>query len=204
VDLRLAIVPRLRLLLCLATLLAGSAWADGARTISKADAALLRELESRYSRCMQAARRGDLEGYWQLRTAASRQRGPASDATQIRLLAELLPPLETLQFARLDTTTKTARVLYRWRNADLVQHSVVVYRVEQGEWKIEDVSVRRSPASPNTASAAAKAVPPLSLSNPTAAPDPGLEQLDPYSQSVLRAWSSGKPDPGRALSAPRL
>jgi hypothetical protein len=206
-------VIRLRLLLCLATLLAGSAWADAARTTTRADAArtsinadatLLRELEARYSQCMQAARRGDLEGYWRLRTTASRQRGPASDPTQIRLLAELLPPLDALQFARLDASTKTARVLYRWRNAEVAQYSVVVYRVEQGEWKIEDVSVRRSPSTSNATAAAPKAASQLSLSNPTTVADPGLDQLDPYSRSVLRAWSSGKPDPNRALSAPRL
>jgi hypothetical protein len=198
-------MTRLRLLFCLASLLAAPALAQPERTVSKADAALLRELEARYNQCMQAARRGDLEGYWRLRTVASRGRSPASDTTQIRLLAELLPPLETLQFTRLDASQRTARVLYRWRNADLAQYSVVVYRVEQGEWKIEDVSVRRSPnANAAPTAGTPKAVAPLSLSNPATAPDPGAEQLDPYSQSLLRAWASGKPDPNRALGAPRL
>ena len=45
---------------------------------------------------------------------------------------------------RLDSTGKMARALYRWRKQDAAQYTVIVYRVEQGEWKIDDFTVKRS------------------------------------------------------------
>ena len=62
---------------------------------------------------------------------------------------------------RLDSTGKMARALYRWRKQDAAQYTVIVYRVEQGEWKIDDFSVRRSgmpaPAKQTLSEAAAAA-----------------------------------------------
>jgi hypothetical protein len=75
---------------------------------------------------------------------ASRSRPPALDSVRLKMLAELLPALDTLQFVRLDATGKMARALYRWRKQDAAQYTVIVYRLEQGEWKIDDFSVRRS------------------------------------------------------------
>jgi hypothetical protein len=181
--------------------------------------ALLRELESRYSQAMDAARRGDVDGYWQFRTDASRSRPPALDAARIRLLADLLPPLSAMEFVRLDATPKTARALYRWRKSDVAQYSVLVYRVERGEWKLDDVSVRRNalgtagasqprlvpivpaPAA-STLSAAALPRAAARLADDAA---PGHEAALPAeSRAMLRAWESAQPDPSRRLDAPRL
>lgn len=188
--------------LLVALFLAGAAAAQAAREGPQAQTALLRDLESRYAQCMEAARRGDQTTYWRLRTAASRTRQPALDTGRIRLLADLLPPLESLEFVRLDANVKTARTLYRWRTPDVVQYSVIVYRMERGEWKLDDVSVRRSVTQAATAPAAALP------GRPAAAPGqidaPGGAALDADARAFLRAWESGRPDPSRSLMAPRL
>ncbi len=129
-------------LACLLASLTGLAAAPEA--ITDPDAPLVKQLELRFASSLAAARNGDVDGYWGHRTAASRSRPPALDSTRLKLLAELLPALETLQFVRLDSTGKMARALYRWRKQEAAQYTVIVYRVEQGDWKIDDFSVRRS------------------------------------------------------------
>jgi hypothetical protein len=187
----------------MAILLSQTAGAQTPRSEAKAEQALQHELEGRYAHCMLAARRGDVEGYWRLRTEASRHRPPALDVGRIRLLAELLPPLEALQFVRLDASGRTARMLYRWRNDEVAQYSIIVYRMERGEWKLDDVSVRRSVARPPAARAA---VPGARLERPAAPAVDGTPAitLDAETRALLRAWESGKPDPSRSLGAPRL
>jgi len=180
--------------------LAGGAAAQAAKTIADQNAPLVRELEARYTESMQAAQRGDVEGYWRLRTAASRTRPPALDSARLRLLAGLLPPLESLTFVRLDASGKAARALYRWRKEDVAQYSVIVYRMEQGQWRIDDVSVRRN-GSGAPAAAAAQAAPLRPGAATAATPAPGL---DPRAQDLLRAWESGAADASRSLSAPKL
>ena len=184
-------------MLCVQTALAEQR--SPAETSELANEALLRELESRYQACIAAAQRGDLDTYLRLRTETSRHRPPTLDAQRIRLLAVLLPPLSTLDFVRLDANDRTARALYRWRKGDAAQYSVLVFRVEQGEWKLDDFSVRRTPVS--AARAAAHATPPAA-----AAPASALRDSDPPTQSeqLLRNWQSGRPDPLRQLDAPRL
>ena len=145
--------------LLLLALAVAAAAAQDASVVSDRGAPLVRELEARYGQSMQAARRGDLEAYWRLRTAASRTRPPALDSARLRMLADLLPPLESLIFVRLDTTGKMARALYRWRKEDVAQYSVIVYRMEQGEWKLDDFSVRRSSAAAAAPDAPRKIVP---------------------------------------------
>jgi hypothetical protein len=187
----------LRFLAVLGTvLLAAPCHADG---IAKTDTPLLRELESRYEQCMHSARNGDVEGYWRLRTTAARARPPAMDAQRIRLLADLLPPLDTLQFVRLDATERTARALYRWRKDDAAQFSVIVYRLEQGQWKVDDIGVRRGGAPAGPAAAARMPRPP----QPNAAAQADAS-LPSESQALLRAWERAQPDPYRRLEAPRL
>jgi hypothetical protein len=129
-------------LTCLLAALAGLAAAP--EVITDPAAPLVRQLELRFASSLAAARSGDPDAYWSHRTAASRSRPPMLDSIRLKMLAELLPPLDTLQFVRLDSTGKMARALYRWRKQDAAQYTVVVYRVEQGEWKIDDFSVRRS------------------------------------------------------------
>ena len=170
--------------------------APAADTISDRSAPLVRELEARYNQSMQAARRGDVDAYWRMRTASSRSRPPLLDAARLRLLADLLPPLETLHFVRLDATGKTARTLYRWRKEDVAQYSVITYRMEAGAWKIDDVSVRRNGGGP----AASSAPPGAGTASSATA---GASALDSRAQELLRPWESGE-STGRTLSAPRL
>jgi hypothetical protein len=187
----------------IAVVVSQAALAQGHRSEANGEQALQRGLETRYAQCMQAARRGDIEAYWRLRTEASRRRPPELDATRIRLLADLLPPLEALQFVRLDASGKTARMLYRWRNDDIAQYSVIVYRMERGEWKLDDVSVRRSLARQPGAKATASGPPAVRRAPEAINGAPG-GTLDAETRALLRAWESGKPDPSRALGAPRL
>jgi hypothetical protein len=129
----------------LACLLAGlTGRAAAPEVITDPSAPLVKKLEMRFASSLAAARNGDEEAYWSHRTAASRSRPPALDSTRLKMLAELLPGLDTLQFVRLDSTGSVARALYRWRKHDTAQYTVVVYRVEQGEWKVDDFSVKRS------------------------------------------------------------
>lgn len=129
-------------LVCLLMALTGLTAAP--EVITNPDAPLVKDLETRFANSMAAARNGDEDAYWGHRTAASRGRPPALDSVRLKMLADLLPPLDTLQFVRLDSTGKMARALYRWRKQDAAQYTVILYRVEQGEWKIDDFTVRRS------------------------------------------------------------
>jgi hypothetical protein len=191
------------LVLVACALLAQLALAGNPAPKAAPDETLLRELELRYSQCMDAARRGDLAAYWQLRTEASRNRPPALDAERLRLLADLLPPLSTLEFVRLDTSPKAARALYRWRKADVAQYSVVVYRMERGEWKLDDLSVRRT-----ASGRAVPGTPPPPAARPPAAPSDqsalAREAVPAENQAMLRAWERSRPDPSLRLDAPRL
>ena len=96
----------------LACLLAGLVAA--AEPITDPAAPLVKQLEMRFASSLAAARSGNLDAYWGHRTAASRTRPPELDSTRLKLLAELLPPLDTMQFVRLDCTARMARALYRW------------------------------------------------------------------------------------------
>lgn len=180
---------------------ATAAPAPDANTLSERSAPLVRELEARYKQSMQAARRGDAEAYWSMRTAASRSRPPRLDAARLRLLADLLPPLEALHFVRLDATDKTARALYRWRKEDVAQYSVITYRMEAGEWKIDDVAVRRSGSA---AGAPVVSAPRSEPANARAAPPSDASAPASRAQELLKAWESGESATGRSLSAPRL
>lgn len=175
--------------------------AANANTVSDRSAPLVRELEARYKQSMQAARRGDVDAYWSMRTASSRSRPPRLDAARLRLLADLLPPLEALHFVRLDTSGKSARALYRWRKEDVAQYSVITYRIEAGEWKIDDVTVRRHS---NAAGAPVLSAPPPEPANARASPPPGASAPESQAQELLKAWESGESATGRSLSAPRL
>ena len=121
-----------------------TAMAAAPEVITDPSAPLVKKLEMRFASSLAAARNGDADAYWSHRTAASRSRPPALDSVRLKMLADLLPALDTLQFVRLDATGNVARALYRWRKQDAAQYTVVVYRVEQGDWKIDDFSVKRS------------------------------------------------------------
>jgi len=119
-----------------------STHAESPRHIKKQDDALVRSLEALYAKSMQTARAGDLDGYWQWRTAASRDRPPHLTKPMLPVFADMLPALQTLQFVRMDTTPQMARALYKWPREDVARYTVVVYRIEDGDWKIDSIHVR--------------------------------------------------------------
>jgi hypothetical protein len=127
-------------LLCL--LPAAHAAADGARQIADRNDPLVRTLEALYTRSMQIALTGDLDAYWRFRTASSKDRPPMLDRQRLQLFAQMLPPLGSLRFLRMDVTRGTARSLHRWPREDMIRYTVIIYRIEQKEWKIDSVLVR--------------------------------------------------------------
>lgn len=130
------------LLTALLLVLPASADAESARQIKQQSDTLVRSLEALYARSMDVARSGDLDAYWRWRTASSRERPPRLTRLLLPLFADLLPPLGTLQFVRMDTTAQIARALYKWPREDMARYTVVVYRIEDGQWKIDSITVR--------------------------------------------------------------
>ena len=135
---------RVLALLLIGLLLAGPASAkpDPARQIKKQENTLVRSLEALYAKSMDVARSGDVDAYWRWRTAAARERPPYLDKFRLPLFAGMLPALETLQFVRMDASAQMARSLYKWPREDVARYTVVVYRIEDGEWKIDSITVR--------------------------------------------------------------
>jgi hypothetical protein len=130
------------LLTALSLMLSASAYAESARQIKHQSDALVRSLEALYAKSMEVARSGDLDAYWRWRTASSRERPPRLTRTLLPLFADLLPPLPNLRFVRMDITAQIARALYKWPREDMARYTVVVYRIEDGQWKIESITVR--------------------------------------------------------------
>lgn len=133
-------VTLLQALLCL--LVCGEPSADPSKQITKRVDPLVRTLEALYAKSMAVALTGDLDAYWRLRTAGSKDRPPTLTRERLPLFAQMLPPLDSLSFVRMDVTNDMARALYRWPREDMVRYTVVVYRTEHGEWKIDSIAVK--------------------------------------------------------------
>ena len=139
------------LLHALISLVSSLAWetgmAESPQQINQRADPLVRSLEALYAQSMEVALTGDLDAYWRLRTAASRNRPPTLTRERLPLLARMLPPLESLSFVRLDGNGKMARALYRWPRADMTRYTVIVYLVEQDLWRIDSILVKTDPVS---------------------------------------------------------
>jgi hypothetical protein len=132
----------LLLLASLPALAASPVHAESARQIKKQNDPLVRSLEGLYAKSMDTARAGDIDAYWRWRTVSSRERPPRLTGPLLPLFAGMLPALGTLQFVRMDATGQMARALYRWPRDDMARYTVVVYRIEEGDWKIDSITVR--------------------------------------------------------------
>jgi hypothetical protein len=137
----------LRLFALVSLLALETGMAESPKQIEQRTDPLVRSLEALYARSMEVALTGDLDAYWQLRTAASRSRPPTLTRERLPLLARMLPPLESLSFVRLDGNGKMARALYRWPRADMTRYTVIVYLVEQAVWRIDSIVVKTDPVS---------------------------------------------------------
>ncbi|MEO8626747.1 MAG: hypothetical protein ABI612_01405 [Betaproteobacteria bacterium] len=118
------------------------AQAEHSRQIVTQSDPLVQKLEALYQRSMEVAERGDLETYWTMRTAASKARPPYLTPQLLPIFARMLPPLSGLPFVRMDATSDAARALYRWRQSPDARYTIIVYRREQGSWKIDSVAVK--------------------------------------------------------------
>ena len=118
------------------------ALAQVSRQITKRSDPLVRSLEALYAESMQVARTGDLDAYWRLRTTGSKDRPPHLTRELLPLFATMLPPLDTLNFVRIDSSGATARALYRWPRNDMARYTVIVYRIEDKAWKIDSILVK--------------------------------------------------------------
>jgi hypothetical protein len=187
-------------------LVSSGALAETAATITNPGAPLVKQLEACYGKSIAVARTGELEAYWRTRTAAARTRPPMLDSTRLRLLADLLPPLNSLQFVRLDTTGKMARALYRWRKDEVAQFTVVVYRMEGGEWRVDDFTVKR--LGMNTPEAGTPQPQPLGRTRVGPSPLAGPSSRSPVDmarvQELMRQQDPAIPPPQAALVAPKL
>ena len=185
---------------------APGALAETSTTITSPSAPLVKQLEACYANSIAVARTGDLDAYWRTRTAAAKTRPPMLDGTRLRLLADLLPPLNNQQFVRLDTTGKVARALYRWRKEDVAQFTVVVYRLEGGEWKVDEFNVKRLGLNaPDVGTPRPQA---LARARGGASPLTGPSSRSPVDmarvQELMRQEQAGVPAPQAALGAPKL
>ena len=91
------IVPVIAGMVCL--LLAPTGQAAAPEAITDPQAPLVKQLEDRFASSLAAAREGDVDAYWSHRTVASRIRPPTLDSMRLKMLADLLPPLDTLAAA---------------------------------------------------------------------------------------------------------
>ena len=124
-------------------LLITPAHAERPRQIVTQSDPLVQRLEALYQRSMEVAEKGDLETYWTLRTEASKARPPYLTPQLLPIFARMLPPLSGLPFVRMDASRDAARALYRWRQStDATRYTIIVYRLEQGAWKIDSVAVK--------------------------------------------------------------
>lgn len=129
--------------LCLAVCaLTVSALAQAVTTITNQRDPLVQQLETRYRESLEVASRGDVEAYRRYRTAAPSRLSVPSNGEVLKMFSGMLPPLHTMDFVRVDSSGELARALYRWRRTDVTRFTTIVFRLEQGEWKIYDLAVK--------------------------------------------------------------
>jgi hypothetical protein len=122
--------------------LALSASAQAVTTITNRQDPLVQQLEARYRESLQVAARGDVEAYRKYRAATPSRLSLPTNGEVLKMFSGMLPPLDAMDFVRVDSGGQLARALYRWRRADATRFTTIVFRMEQGEWKIYDLAVR--------------------------------------------------------------
>jgi len=130
---------RLCLAICALTV---SALAQAVTTITNQRDPLVQQLEARYRESLEVASRGDVEAYRKYRTAAPSRLSVPSNGEVLKMFSGMLPPLDSMDFVRVDSSGQIARALYRWRRTDVTRFTTIVFRMEQGEWRIYDLAVK--------------------------------------------------------------
>lgn len=131
----------LKLLLVLCATAVSIAHAEPAfTTITRADDALVREIETGYAKYVAAARKGDLGAFRSLRTAArNAEIPPNATGKDLKGMADMLAPgLEGYKFQRLDTTGKMARVAYGLEKKGELSIRVLMFEKDGAVWKAGD------------------------------------------------------------------
>jgi hypothetical protein len=121
---------------------AASASAQAVTTITNRQDPLVQHLETRYRESVEVAARGDIETYRKYRTSARSRLSVPTNGEVLKMFSGMLPPLDTMDFVRVDSSGQLARALYRWRRADVTRFTTIVFRMEEGEWKIYDLAVK--------------------------------------------------------------
>lgn len=111
-------------------------------TITDRKDPLVQRLETRYREALEVAAKGDIEAYRAYRTATPSRLSVPSNGEVLKMFSGMLPPLESMDFVRVDSSGALARALYRWRRADATRFTTIIFRLEQGEWKIFDLAVK--------------------------------------------------------------
>jgi hypothetical protein len=119
-----------------------SASAQAVTTITNRKDPLVQQLEARYRESLEVAAKGDVEAYRKYRTAAPSRLSLPSNGEVLKMFSGMLPPLDAMDFVRVDSSGQIARAVYRWRRADATRFTTIVFRMEQGEWKIFDLAVK--------------------------------------------------------------
>ena len=135
-------MPRAFAMLLWLCAIALSASAQAVTTITNHADPLVQQLESRYRESLEVAAKGDVEAYRKYRTATPSRLSLPSNAEVLKMFSGMLPPLDAMDFVRVDSGGQLARALYRWRRADVTRFTTIVFRMEQGEWKIYDLAVK--------------------------------------------------------------
>jgi hypothetical protein len=130
---------RFALIVCALT---ASVLAQAVDTITNQRDPLVQQLETRYRESLDVAARGDVETYRKYRTTAPSRLSVPSNGDVLKVFSGMLPPLDSMDFVRVDASGPLARALYRWRRADVTRFTTIVFRMEQGEWKIYDLAVK--------------------------------------------------------------
>lgn len=124
-------------LVMLVILLVGYTGASPAGTIAYRDHPKVYELEMIYERYIDAMAKGDVDAYFQTRTAdVVREVGDGITSEMLRRLYPREFNPRDARFLRYDSAGSTARLIYRRQVDDNSEWMAVMFHNESGEWKI--------------------------------------------------------------------
>jgi hypothetical protein len=125
-------------LLCLAALAAAAtnALAQTATNVIDPGHPVVRSLEAQYVKLLDAGRRGDVKAYLALRTEEFARKMEKVTPEQLRKSAAKDFDPKAFKFIRADASGASARVFYCRVGPDRNQWEAVMYRSENGQWKI--------------------------------------------------------------------